>query len=55
MQLVQEQKMNTHAEHQVIKNHCYMVDETGREVPITTTMVQDLCIELLRQCRTVQN
>ncbi|WP_269914201.1 PA1571 family protein [Acinetobacter sp. HY1485] len=47
MQSVQEQQTE-------VKNHCYMVDENGKEIPITTTMVQEMCIELLNQCRTVQ-
>ncbi|MBF7688658.1 PA1571 family protein [Acinetobacter rathckeae] len=48
---------NTHhvAEQQAVKNHCFMLDEEGREVPITTSMVQDICIELLKQCRTVKS
>lgn len=42
-------------ETQSVKNDCYMVDDQGKEIQITTTMVQDMCIELLKQCRTVKN
>ncbi|MBF7693591.1 hypothetical protein I2F29_09295 [Acinetobacter sp. FNA3] len=42
-------------ETQTVKNDCYMVDDQGKEIQITTTMVQDMCIELLKQCRTVKN
>lgn len=59
MQIYDENNMqnNTHhvAEQQAVKNHCFMLDEEGREVPITTSMVQDICIELLKQCRTVKS
>ncbi|MFT4021795.1 MAG: hypothetical protein QM666_09790 [Acinetobacter sp.] len=42
-------------EQRVVKNDCYMLDEQGKEVPITTSMVQDVCIELLRKCRTAES
>lgn len=52
MQSTEEQKVN---QTDIVKNHCYMVDDQGKEIPITTTMVQDLCIDLLKKCRTVQH
>lgn len=45
----------TNSEHHAVKNDCYMVDEHGKEVKITTSMVQDICIQLLEQCRTVKS
>ncbi|MCG2574324.1 MULTISPECIES: PA1571 family protein [Acinetobacter] len=42
-------------EHRPVKNDCYMVDEHGKEVQITTSMVQDICIQLLEQCRIVRS
>ncbi|GAB3040882.1 hypothetical protein GCM10027155_01020 [Acinetobacter apis] len=59
MQLNDEKKMNHNpqkiSETQAVKNDCYMLDEQGREVQVTTSMVQDICIELLKQCRTVKS
>ncbi|MHA3058136.1 PA1571 family protein [Acinetobacter sp. ANC 5584] len=45
----------TNKEQRPVKNDCYMVDEHGKEVQITTSMVQDICIKLLEQCRTVKS
>lgn len=36
-------------------NTCYMLDEKGKEVPITTAMVRTVCHQLLKQCRTIKN
>lgn len=36
-------------------NTCYMLDEKGKEVPITTAMVHSVCNQLLKQCRTIKN
>ncbi|MEB3767563.1 PA1571 family protein [Acinetobacter sp. MD2] len=59
MQICEENSINRKvqqtAEQHVAQNDCYMLDEHGKEVPITTTMVQDVCIELLKLCRTVKN
>ncbi|MCF9034325.1 PA1571 family protein [Acinetobacter nectaris] len=59
MQYFKENYMQTNTQNlndsQTVQNHCYMVNEQGKEVQITTTMVQDMCIELLKQCRTVKN
>lgn len=59
MQLNDENKMNHNPQqindNQVVKNDCYMLDDQGREVQVTTSMVQDICIELLKQCRTVKS
>lgn len=59
MQMCEEKSVKTNvqhpADHRPAKNDCYMVDEHGKEVPITTSMVQDVCIELLKLCRTVKN
>lgn len=59
MQLNDEHKMNHNPQqindNQVVKNDCYMLDDQGREVQVTTSMVQDICIELLKQCRTVKS
>lgn len=56
MQNTAEHKVeNTYKSHaaqqQTVQNHCYLIDEQGKEVHITTSMVQDMCIELLKQCR----
>ncbi|MEB3753887.1 PA1571 family protein [Acinetobacter sp. MD2(2019)] len=59
MQICEEKTVHTHAQdasdHHATKNDCYMVDEQGKEVPITSSMVQDVCIELLKLCRTVNH
>lgn len=56
---IDENNMQNNSNHvveqQPVKNDCFMLDEQGHEVPITTTMVQDICIELLKQCRTVKS
>lgn len=36
-------------------NTCYMLDEQGKEVPITTSMVRSVCYQLLKQCRSIKN
>ncbi|MDV2467522.1 hypothetical protein QR674_00765 [Acinetobacter chinensis] len=33
----------------------YIVDEQGKEVPITTAMVRTVCHQLLKQCRNIKN
>ncbi|WP_343595857.1 PA1571 family protein [Acinetobacter sp.] len=59
MQVCEEKSVKTSVphttNHQPAKNDCFMVDEHGKEIPITTSMVQDVCIELLRLCRTVKS
>ena len=35
-------------------NTCYMLDEEGREIQITTAMVRSVCHQLLKQCRTIK-
>lgn len=37
-----------------VVNTCYMVDEQGKEVQITTAMVRTVCHQLLKQCRTIK-
>ena len=34
---------------------CYMVDDQGKEVQITTAMIRNVCHQLLKQCRTIKN
>ena len=36
-------------------NTCYMLDEQGKEVPMTTSMVRSVCYQLLKQCRSIKN
>ncbi len=37
------------------KHHSYVLDEQGKEVEITTTMVKTVCMQLLKKCRTIKN
>ncbi|MFC6051608.1 PA1571 family protein [Acinetobacter portensis] len=37
------------------KNHSYLVDAEGKEVQITSTMVRNVCHQLLNQCRKIKN
>ena len=36
-------------------NTCYMLDDDGREIQITTAMIRSVCHQLLKQCRTIKN
>ena len=36
-------------------NTCYMLDEHGREIPITKAMVVTVCQQLLQHCRNIKN
>lgn len=36
-------------------NTCYMVDDQGKEVQITTAMIRSTCHQLLKKCRTIKN
>lgn len=36
-------------------NSCYMLNDQGKEVPITTAMIRSVCHQLLNQCRTIKN
>lgn len=40
---------------QVVAQHainvCFMLDEQGREVQVTPSMVQGLCAQLLKRCK----
>ena len=33
-------------------NTCYLLDQQGREVPVTTAMIRSTCYQLLQRCRT---
>lgn len=35
-------------------NSCYMLNDQGKEVPITTAMIRSVCHQLLNQCRNNQ-
>lgn len=35
------------------KDHSYLVDSDGKEVQITSTMVVNVCHQLLNQCRKI--
>lgn len=35
-------------------NTCYMLDDDGREIQITTAMIRSVCHQLLKQCRTIK-
>ena len=37
-----------------VGNTCYMVDDQGKEVQITTAMIRSVCHQLLKQCRTIK-
>ncbi len=37
------------------KNTCVMLDQQGKEVPITKDMVVSMCHQLLNKCRNVKN
>lgn len=36
-------------------NSCYMLNDQGKEVPITTAMIRSVCHQLLNQCRAIKN
>ncbi|MEF9956332.1 MAG: hypothetical protein RSA22_12050 [Acinetobacter sp.] len=33
-------------------NTCYLLDQQGKEVPVTTAMIRSTCYQLLQRCRT---
>lgn len=46
---------STHMVDNKTANSCYMVNDQGKEIQITTAMVHHVCHQLLKQCRTVKN
>lgn len=37
------------------KDTCVMLDDNGKEVPVTKAMVVSVCHQLLKQCRNIKN
>ena len=35
-------------------NSCYMLNDQGKEVPITTAMIRSACHQLLQRCRAIK-